>query len=597
MRRLPSAACAAAFLLAAATTAQAPARATARATARPDSTPSARTLARLATEHDARGREEDAARRVREGLPLLHLPDLSFAGAERRAARAREVIKEIDRLVPRELTPDEWTTSRLIRFAQVEAIEDARFHWLSFAAITPYASPLRSVPLLIAAQSVDTPEDRARYLALLAEAAAMTDTVREGLEARRLRGLTLPAEELRLIIPYVRDFIQPPSQSRYLPPAARLATLDAATRASFTADVEAAITLRLNPAFERLAAYLDGPYRPAARATVGVGNLPGGDAFYRALVRRHVTLDVLPDAVHRIGLAEVARLDTAMAAVRAELGFTGTKAEFHARLRTDPRFFVKTPEEFGAVLMRHDARIRPRVGDHFATLPRAQGDVRRLDPRLEASLTFGFYEPPSARDSMGHYYYNGSKLDQRSTLQAAALIYHELIPGHHFQIALTLENQALPPFRRSETHTAFIEGWGDYASAFAGELGLYGDLYDRYGRLMMDMFISCRLVVDTGMNALGWSRERAIAFMREHTLESDTQLDTETLRYSVDLPGQALAYKMGAREFLVLREYARKRLGSRFDLKAWHAMVLGAGSMPMYVLRQRQEAWIAAGGH
>lgn len=593
MRRLPFAARAAAFLLAAAaTTAQAPAQ----APARPDSTPSARALARLVAEHDARGREEDAARRVREGLPLLHLPDLSLAAAERRAARARDVVKEIDRLVPRELTPDEWTTSRIIRFAQVQAIDEARFHWLSFSTITPYASPLRTVPTLITAQSVDAPEDRARYLALLGEAAAMADTVREGLEARRLRGITLPAEELRLVVPYVRDFIQPPAQSRYLPPPARLATLDAATRAAFTAAVEAAITQRLNPAFERLAAYLDGPYRPAARATVGLGNLPGGDAYYRALVRRHVTLDVLPDAVHRIGLAEVARLDGAMAAVRAELGFTGTKAEFHARLRTDPRFFVKTPDEFGDVLMRHDARIRPRIGDAFARVPRAQGDVRRLDPRLEASLTFGFYEPPTARDSVGHYYYNGSKLDQRSTLQAAALIYHELIPGHHFQVALTLENQALPAFRRAEYHNAFLEGWGDYASALAGELGLYSDPYDRYGRLLMDMFISCRLVVDTGMNALGWSRERAIAFMREHTLESDTQLDTETLRYSVDMPGQALSYKMGAREFLVLREDARKRLGPRFDLKAWHAMVLGAGSMPMHVLRQRQEAWIAAGG-
>jgi len=211
-------------------------------------------------------------------------------------------------------------------------------------------------------------------------------------------------------------------------------------------------------------------------------------------------------------------------------------------------------------------------------------------------MTFGFYQEPSVQDSMGHYFFNGSNLPQRSMLQVAALVFHELIPGHHFQVAIQRENGALPQFRREGGYTAFTEGWGDYASALAGEMGLYSDPYDRYGRLMMDMFISCRLVVDTGMNALGWPRERAIAFMKENTLESDLQLDTETLRYSVDLPGQAVAYKMGARELLVLREDAKKKLGSRFDIKQWHAFLLDGGSMPMTVLRQRYDAWVAAGG-
>lgn len=211
-------------------------------------------------------------------------------------------------------------------------------------------------------------------------------------------------------------------------------------------------------------------------------------------------------------------------------------------------------------------------------------------------MTFGYYQVPTPQDSMGHYFYNGSSLGERSMLGAASLVFHELVPGHHFQMALQRESGTLPAFRKQAAYTAFIEGWGEYAAAVAGELGMYSDPYDRYGRLTMDMFFACRLVVDTGMNALGWSRERAIAFMKEHTLQSDRQIDTETLRYSADIPGQALAYKMGSRELLRMREDARRRLGVRFDIRRWHAFVLEGGAMPFTVLRQRVEAWIAAGG-
>lgn len=561
-----------------------------------DSTPSARALARLLSQHEQQMLEEDPFLRLRAGLPLAHLVDVSDTRVARDAVRAREVLREIDRLMPGELTPDEWITSRIFRWDVVQRVEQGRFQGLSFAAVTPYSSPLRSMPALLAAQGLATPAARAHYLALVDEVAAAADTIREGLEARRRRKVLLPKEELRLVVPFVRGFILPPGESPFGVAPARLGSLDAAERETFLTALGTRIGSRVNPALERLAAYLDGPYRAEASDKVGVGQYPDGEAYYRYLVRHHTTLDVQPADVHRIGLAEVARLDSAMASVRAEIGFTGTAAEFHAQLRKDARFLAKTPEEFGAKLMYHDARIRPRVGEYFAALPRAQGDVRRLDPRLEATLTFGYYQEPTAQDSMGHYLFNGSNLGERSMLSAAALIYHELIPGHHFQVALQRENAALPRFRRERTYTAFVEGWGEYASALAGEMGLYSDPYDRYGRLAMDMFLSCRLVVDTGMNFLGWPREKAIAFMREHVLESDLQLDTETLRYSVDLPGQALAYKMGSRELLRLREDARNRLGERFDIKRWHAFVLDGGAMPLNLLRQRVERWIASGG-
>jgi uncharacterized protein (DUF885 family) len=263
-------------------------------------------------------------------------------------------------------------------------------------------------------------------------------------------------------------------------------------------------------------------------------------------------------------------------------------------LKRDGRFFATTPEQIGERLMSHARRIEPLLPAYFGRLPRSKADVRRLDPRLESVMTFGYYQVPTAADSMGHYFYNGSRLPERNLLFAAALVFHELDPGHHFQFALQAENASLPAFRREAAYTAFIEGWGEYASALAGEMGMYNDAYDLYGRLMMDMFLSCRLVVDTGMNYFGWSRERAKEYMRERLLDSETQLDTETLRYSVDLPGQALAYKMGSRKLVELRDRARATLGTRFDYRTFHDAILRPGAMPLSIVEQNVSRFIAA---
>ncbi len=207
-------------------------------------------------------------------------------------------------------------------------------------------------------------------------------------------------------------------------------------------------------------------------------------------------------------------------------------------------------------------------------------------------MTYGYYQSPTASDRRGYYYYNGSSLADRSLLNAAALIYHELVPGHHFQRALQHENADLPSFRREAGWTAYTEGWGEYASSLAGEMGMYEDPYDRAGRLMMDVFLSSRLVVDTGMNALGWTRARAIEYMKANTLESDTQIATETLRYSCDIPGQALAYKMGSARIRELRARAERDLGAAFDVRRFHDAVLGSGPMPLAVLERHVDWFI-----
>ncbi len=239
-------------------------------------------------------------------------------------------------------------------------------------------------------------------------------------------------------------------------------------------------------------------------------------------------------------------------------------------------------------------KLEPKIPEYFSRMPKAPYGVKRLDPALEGAMTFGYYQMPTPQSPEGDYMYNASRLPERSLLNAPALIAHELIPGHHFQLNLQRENTELPEWRRHLTDvTAYVEGWGEYSSALAGEMGLYDDPYDRAGRLAMEAFICSRLVVDTGMNLLGWSRERAIAYMRDNTFETDLQISTETLRYSCDIPGQALAYKMGARKFFELREKARNALGSKFDIRKFHEAVLGSGALPMDVLETKIDDWIA----
>jgi uncharacterized protein (DUF885 family) len=350
----------------------------------------------------------------------------------------------------------------------------------------------------------------------------------------------------------------------------------------------------VNPAFERIAASLEGDYLKAAPAGVGLSQYPGGREYYRFLVRRETTTELSPRQIHDIGLREVARIDAEMAAIRASLGFRGTAQEFHATLRADRRFYATTPDEVRARYMGHLARIEPLIDQWFNRRPRAVGDAQRLAPELEPTMTYGYYQQPSATDTMGHYRFNGSRLDERSQINSAAVIYHELVPGHHFHFNLQRENTELPAYRRGAFLNAFVEGWGEYSSTVAGEMGMYGDPYDRYGRLFLEMFLTTRLVVDTGLNEYGWSRDSAIAFMRPRVAESVTQLETETLRYSTDIPAQALGYKLGALEILRLREEARQALGARFDIRRFHDVVLGSGSLPLSVLAWKVRRWIEA---
>ena len=468
---------------------------------------------------------------------------------------------------------------------------------LARAADRPYSSPLRTVTSGFGAASVKDADGRQRYLDGLHQLPVLLTQIETKLRGQVGRGIVLPTAQIDAAVPYIRSFAAPVETSAFAVGATRLDAVPPDARAAFDSAVRDAIAGVVNPAFERLAAYVDGPYRKRGSTDVGVGRYPGGARYYRFLIRQHTGLDLTPEQIHEIGLGEVARLEQELDAVRQRAGFAGSLEQFRTFLKTDPRFVPKAPAQIGDALMAAAKRIEPVLGAWFVERPKAPYGARRLALALEPVLTYGYYQRPTPPgDPGGYYLFNGSILEQRSLLNAAALSYHELVPGHHFQIALTQENARLSAFRKNAMYTAFTEGWGEYASDLAGEMGMYPDPYDRAGRLSMDLFLSTRLVVDTGMNALGWSRERAMEYMRAHTFESETQIKTESLRYSADMPGQALAYKMGSRTIRGLRERLRAELGGRFDVRRFHQAVLGHGAMPLGVLEQHVERVLSAPG-
>jgi uncharacterized protein (DUF885 family) len=433
---------------------------------------------------------------------------------------------------------------------------------------------------------IDGPGDAERYLSLAADYRLLTAEIGTKLAMQRRLGILVPRPALPGVILTLgrhRD-----AARRLLPVSSeRLAALGPAARSRFQTRLTALTETEIIPAFNSILAQFDDQYRRAAPEQAGCGQYPDGGEYYASLVRRYTTSSYAAEEVHRIGLDQVAALAERMAAARADLGFSGSEADFHASLAADRRFYAADPVQVQAVYMRHMTALKPLIGQLFRVLPRAPYGLARLAAEMEAGMTYGYYQPPTAADPVGRYMYNGSALDQRSLLTAASLIFHELAPGHHFHLARQAENHSLPAVRREATDLdAFNEGWAEYAAGLCWELGLYEDPYDAYGRLAHERFTAQRLVVDTGLGALGWTLQRAREYMRANTTESGTQIATETLRYATDLPGQALAYRIGYLEFQALREQTASASGASFDVRDFHETVLGTGALPFPVIRE-----------
>jgi uncharacterized protein (DUF885 family) len=347
------------------------------------------------------------------------------------------------------------------------------------------------------------------------------------------------------------------------------------------------------PAYRKLARYFDKTYLPATRDSIGLSNLPNGSAWYEFLARQYTTTVMTPDEIHRTGLEEVKRIRGEMQQIIDELEFEGDFQDFLTFLRTDPQFYYDNPDDLYEAYLATSKRIDPELVKLFGTLPRMPYGVKPIPDAIAPDTTTAYYSRPAADGSRaGIYWVNLYKPEVRPKYEIEVLSVHEAMPGHHLQLAIQQELGDMPNFRRYSGFTAFVEGWGLYSESLGYDLGLYKDPYSRFGALTYDMWRAVRLVVDTGIHYKGWTRQQAIDFFKDNAAKTEHDIVNEIDRYIV-MPGQALAYKIGQLKILSLRASAEAALGDDFDVRAFHDALLGAGALPLDVLQQRMDTWLA----
>jgi uncharacterized protein (DUF885 family) len=418
------------------------------------------------------------------------------------------------------------------------------------------------------------------------------ELLREGVR----RGLTQPRVIMeRVPAQIARQVVTDPAASPFYKPFARMPeSIPADEQARLRAAGRTAIEREVVPAFGRLQAFFEREYLPAARATVGVWDTPGGSEWYAARARWFTTTELTPEQIHAIGLREVARIRAEMQRVIERTGFKGSFAEFLTFLRTDPRFHYTDPQELLQAYLVMSKRIDPLLPQYFGRLPRMPYGVRPIPPESAPDTTTAYYQPPSLDGRRaGYYYVNLYKPEERPKYEIPVLSIHEAVPGHHLQIALAQELGEQPMFRRVLEATAFVEGWALYSESLGEEMGLYGDPYDKFGQLTYEMWRAVRLVVDTGLHHKRWTREQAIDYFKANAPKSELDIVNEIDRY-ISWPGQALAYKIGELRIKELRAQATATLGPKFDIRGFHDVVLGSGAVPLDVLEANVERWVAA---
>jgi uncharacterized protein (DUF885 family) len=429
----------------------------------------------------------------------------------------------------------------------------------------------------------------ARLEALPAYYATETANMRRGLRT----DFTQPRRTVeRAIADVAAQLALPADKSPLLAPFATLpASLPAARRAGLEARGRDVFVRQVRPAQQALRTFLQQEYLPGARAGTGIDSVPQGREYYAYLARRHTSTSMTPEQIHALGLREVARIRARMDETIARSGFKGTFREFLAAVRKDPRFYVSAAD-YGEKCSEVAKRADFLLPAYFGRLPRLPYGVQAIPAGLESSAN-GYLAGSPERGVAGMVVYKPWMAEKMPTFGIAAWVLHEGVPGHHLQIALTQELEGLPTFRRDDEATAYVEGWALYAERLGEEMGIYRDPYEQFGRLSLEIWRACRLAIDTGMHVMGWSRDRAMACLQENSALAPAEIEFEVDRY-IAWPGQALAYKIGELEIVELRERAARELGEKFDVRAFHDLVLGAGPLPLDLLEQRVARWIAA---
>ncbi len=441
--------------------------------------------------------------------------------------------------------------------------------------------------------------DYRRWLARMAALPLLVDQtivlLQEGVKA----GLVPPRVLMQRVPGQIAaQIVEDAAQSPFYRPFSRFPLdMAEADRAALRQQAQAAIRTHIVPAYRRLLDHFSKHYLPATRDSIAATDRPDaaeGRAYYDFLARWFTTTELASQAIHDIGLQEVARLDAAMEAVMRETGFAGTRAEFQHFLRSDPRFFHATPAALLSAYRDVSKRVDPELVKVIRTLPRQPYGVKAIPDNQAPDTTTAYYQPGAADSSRaGYYAVNLYKPETRPSWEMVPLTLHEAVPGHHLQFARALELPDLPLFRRTAYFVAYGEGWALYAEQLGYDMGLYDDPYDRYGQLVYEQWRAVRLVVDTGMHAMGWSREQAIDYFRAHAAKTEQDIVNEIDRY-ISWPGQALAYKIGQLRISAMRAKAERALGAAFDLRDFNDALLATGSVPLPALEHHIDAWIAA---
>jgi len=419
----------------------------------------------------------------------------------------------------------------------------------------------------------------------------LQNTLQEGVE----KGIVMPKPSVIQVPDQLRGITSdnPEESVFYFPFSSIPEEINQEGGASLQERARQAISEQVNPALKTFTKFFEEEYLPNARDTYGLSDLPNGEAWYSERIKHQTTTQLTAEQIHQIGKLEVNRIKDEMINIKDQLNFDGDLNAFNEFLKTDSRFYFNDPEELLMTYRDICKRIDPMLPKLFGKLPRLPYGVKEVPEYQEKATTTAYYQPGAASNGVpGYFFANTFNLRSRPKWGMEALAIHEAVPGHHLQIALAQELENVPEFRTMVMFTAFVEGWGLYSESLGKDLGMYQDLYSRYGQLTFEIWRAIRLVVDTGIHQFGWTRNQAIDYFKENSSMTDQDVIVEVDRY-IAWPGQALAYKIGELKIKELRKNAEEELGEKFDIRAFHDIVLGSGSVPLNVLEQNVKTWKA----
>jgi uncharacterized protein (DUF885 family) len=516
----------------------------------------------------------------------------------RAEALERDYLARLQQIDPARLSGQDLLTYQVFKSGREIEIEGFRFPSHLIPLNQFYSAPNGFAQLGSGngMQPFATVRDYDNFLKRVDGFVAWTDQAIANMRAGVPKGYTLPKVLTERVLPQLQaHIVAKPEDSIYWGPIRRLPDgFSAADRERLTAAYRAAIETKLVPAYRRLHDFMRDEYLPRCRTTVGIDALPDGAAWYAYRVREVTTTSLTPAQIHEIGLGEVRRIHAQMQGVMQQVGFKGTLQEFFVFLNNDPQFVWPSREALIDGYVQIKRRVDPQLPKLFEVLPKADYEVRAVEPFREQSAAGGQYQAASEDGCRpGIFYANAYDLKARPKWAMEALSLHEGNPGHHFQITIAREQEGLPRFRRFGGYTAYSEGWGLYAESLGPDLGMYRDPYQYFGRLEGELFRAIRLVVDTGLHSKGWTREQVLEYIDANSATSDARRIAETERY-IAIPGQALAYKLGQLKISELRARAERALGDRFDVRRFHTVVLADGALPLDVLEAKVDRWIAA---